>query len=582
MPLVGFIYLAYTKLEYAIEAFNIADDDDEINDLKSIVLEAVQDGLKCKRNLLDSLLGTVFLVDDLPKDVRDALQLTFKTPFPSLTPSSSPSTSTVQTTTSSAGKHERGPIVQDDGTHDYSDQDLETDVADHDIEMTKSNGTILETTDSIAVSFFDAQTVPDPAQRHERTRTYNKERTQDDFPDQVTEPSDDVEMTVHLLIEGQESLLVDEDDNAEDAPDQELEPYDVVAMVESNDAIQTVAVAAERPENRPIDEDDDTQDGSANQDHEADDVDDAVEIIESYDAVRETTGYIRVGRQPIQSHNPAVRTAPFFEVRCIISDRLNRLYKCVDIKLGTLAQAKLDSNFRDMEQLLLGSFAAHPNETSSRLCDYTGLPLFWSPGPFSISVEAVYLYASSDGQLGYHTPTNMALIMSFLNFVKKTQPPLVLPLLGAWQRSLAHPDFQERRSLCAWVFNAMTNTAILHKLFGGTLSHQRQISLWSQWEYDKLREVLQLLRAGEVTQTLTDADTDLTDLDAVPFDRTSWRTRDTTPGAHVHGNMILIAAKYGVAKSEFDYYFTLPAPNKQDRVFYPYHIPSRPRSEALS
>jgi hypothetical protein len=40
-----------------------------------------------------------------------------------------------------------------------------------------------------------------------------------------------------------------------------------------------------------------------------------------------------------------------------------------------------------------------------------------------------------------------------------------------------------------------------------------------------------------------------------------------------------IAKKYGLTSEEFDDYCTLPDPSSKDRVFYPYHVLSRPQAQ---
>lgn len=309
------------------------------------------------------------------------------------------------------------------------------------------------------------------------------------------------------------------------------------------------------------------------------------ETICTEDALSDSQELIRVGRQPIIAHGCVVHTAPRRQAVKLVKYRIRNVYKSVDRELATISWTKLDDNAALMQQYLLSSFQVRSNGGLSRRCDYTGLPLLWTSGPMSFSLEAVYPYASNDGQLGYHMPANVAFIMSFLNFAKKNFPALVLPLAGAWQRSLEHPDFEERRSLCAWVFNAMMNVAILHKLFGCSINnHEETSQLWSSWDSDKQRAVLECLRTGYFNQAFLSFFTGVSNEDLLCFD-IGGRERTLglqLPGsAFIYRNMVRIAARYGISEPDFEYYFTLPTPDGTNRVFYPYHILSRPRAKAF-
>ncbi|KAI8624273.1 hypothetical protein F5Y19DRAFT_491131 [Xylariaceae sp. FL1651] len=105
-----------------------------------------------------------------------------------------------------------------------------------------------------------------------------------------------------------------------------------------------------------------------------------------------------------------------------------------------------------------------------RLCDWTGVPLLFDSGPFFHSLEAAYYCATLVAEgvlrcLTYHAKANMFLVISFLNFVKRNQPPVVIPLLRQWLRVChSNKDFESIRPELLFLFNCFINASILHFL----------------------------------------------------------------------------------------------------------------------
>ncbi len=136
------------------------------------------------------------------------------------------------------------------------------------------------------------------------------------------------------------------------------------------------------------------------------------------------------------------------------------------------------------------------------VCDYTGSPLSWTPGPFARSVEAAYPFAIVKDKIAYHAPGNVYTTSMAANWVKKKHPILVLPLLGVWLRNHQEPDFQRRKAVWAWTYTAMSNVATMDKVFHLTLDHKPQIEKWNEWDQDKRETVLEHLRTGTYVPVL--------------------------------------------------------------------------------
>lgn len=146
---------------------------------------------------------------------------------------------------------------------------------------------------------------------------------------------------------------------------------------------------------------------------------------------------------------------------------------------------------------LENTLEAHDGETVTRLCDYSGVRLAWSPGPRSSSLESIYPFVVKGDRIAYHAHPNVCLIASSLNFAKKRHPAIFLPLVAEWLNIHdEEKDFTARKSRWAWVFNALSNVAILEYIFFLTSTHANQIKAWETWTEAQQKEVLEVLRSG--------------------------------------------------------------------------------------
>jgi hypothetical protein len=287
-------------------------------------------------------------------------------------------------------------------------------------------------------------------------------------------------------------------------------------------------------------------------------------------------GLTRIGPQPRQSHAEDIRSAP----REIIESRLNLflriVFKSTDKALGSRRET-LD----DVGSELLRSLVQHGESSVKRPCDYTGFDIVFTPGPRSMSVEAVYPYVYADDKLAYHAHPNVHIIMTFLNWLKGKHAIITLPLLAAFLAVPATPGFERQKAKSTWLYNALCNAATLERIFGlTTKSHALQIEMWSSWDRSKQEAVLEALRTGTSTRVLEQ-------------ELPSWSNRKLfTVGvsgqglvdakwAGIYDNLLSVAAAYGLTPHEFEYYCTVSSPtDTQARVFYPFHVLSRPQAEA--
>lgn len=74
-----------------------------------------------------------------------------------------------------------------------------------------------------------------------------------------------------------------------------------------------------------------------------------------------------------------------------------------------------------------------------------------------LSMEAIYPFAIGNRELLYHAPSNITLIHQTLNWLKRCDPIIVLPLLGLWLRTIQEPVFERRKATLYWTYTALLN-----------------------------------------------------------------------------------------------------------------------------
>ncbi|OPB39799.1 hypothetical protein A0O28_0096460 [Trichoderma guizhouense] len=233
---------------------------------------------------------------------------------------------------------------------------------------------------------------------------------------------------------------------------------------------------------------------------------------------------------------------------------------------------------------LIDSLQPHNGDMVTRVCDYTGTPLSWMPAPRAISLEAIHPFAiKENNRIAYHANPNVCFIATAVNFSKKRNSPLHPPLVASWFN--CHDDekmsFDKRKSQWAWTYNALSNVATMSHIFHLELPHEDQIKAWQQWTLEEHKEALEALRTGA---RLPIVDRLLSGLNS----RNLFRVSKDKPsdalasaieaGRAIYPILVHIGAQYGLTQYEFEYYLTIPSPRRLDRVFYPFHVLSRPQA----
>ncbi|RKK68401.1 hypothetical protein BFJ69_g13645 [Fusarium oxysporum] len=290
-------------------------------------------------------------------------------------------------------------------------------------------------------------------------------------------------------------------------------------------------------------------------------------------------GFTRVGPQPRKATTD-IWTAPRDFAEAHIKYNLASNHRLTDGHFPGADKGRLERS----STAIIGRFNLSYVEVNENwvkyLCDYTGHPLQWSGGPQSVSLESIYPVVIFEGLPAYHAPPNVCLIMQSLNWAKRQHPIITLPLVSTWLNTCEEPDFESRRSKLSWVFNALSNTATMSRVFGLQGKHKYQIDSWASYSQPKRRSILEALRTGVVNSELQAA--------IQRFGHQSLWVPDNrlpsskTSGPSIYRNLCRIATEsYYLTVSEFEYYCTLPAPGRgYKRVFYPFYSLSRPQAES--
>ncbi|KAM0201620.1 hypothetical protein ACHAPI_001666 [Fusarium lateritium] len=291
------------------------------------------------------------------------------------------------------------------------------------------------------------------------------------------------------------------------------------------------------------------------------------------DPVVEASGLIRVGPQPWEPQKWIV-SAPPKVARRIIGHRMTVRHEVTDRHIPGCDRQALTQERKDILKC---------NGYLSRVCDYTGLETSWTFGPHVFSIEAVYPFAVVNNRIAYHGNPNVHFVDNSINGAKRKYPAIFLPVVADWTHAIAEPDFEARKSRLSWGFNAFTNICILNKVFHLTKNHAQQAKQWKPWSLGKKRAVLEVLRTGCKTAVVDQelAKYETKDLFNTKGEVTSTqRSRYMDQGRSTYPAMLRIAQRYGLTKEDFEYHFTLPGRNERERVFYPYHVLSRPQALA--
>lgn len=299
----------------------------------------------------------------------------------------------------------------------------------------------------------------------------------------------------------------------------------------------------------------------------------------------EEDGLIRIGRQPLFAAKLDVRSAPERMADRWVQEVCMTAWRKKDSRLP---KAEIET-IEEAKGALKDSFQVADNGRFKRFCDYTGSELSWSNGPRSMSLEAIYPVANTRGHLGYHTSKNVGMVATTINLAKGQWPSVTLPLVAVWLNTHEVADFEEQKGLWSWCMNALMNTAMMSRLFRINNSHKYKMELWSSWDFSTQQDGLEVLRTGKRRPVLDEKLASSTSLiepcrDLIRNDGKFSPLRSEKRGEWTSLYEILetIAALYGLSKSEFKYYSTIPSPGRpRYPVFFPYHILARPQAIAL-
>lgn len=332
----------------------------------------------------------------------------------------------------------------------------------------------------------------------------------------------------------------------------------------------------------------------------ADTTDAEAQVAEDEEAVSKTVtepykdanGLIRIGPQPMRRQQ-IVPWTPFNVLKWKVRMGLVHAIKKDQAIYpdSVYLQNRAEMQREGLRALFLESVAEEDRSMVSRLCDYTGIDILWPPGPRALSIEAVYPFILKNGHLAYHSEPNVTGICAGLNYAKGNGGVLYTVLCGLWFRTIDDKalTFQERRAKCAWINNAMCNLAILVTCVRLERSRKDVFEeLGSHWTPFALRGFLETMRTGRLNEATTDiidryeeSTERLSLLAPSKFSRFPISFRSLKDGEKLLETLFEIGEKEGLRRDEFEFYLTIWAPDRDRRVFYPWHELSRPVAEEI-
>ena len=195
-----------------------------------------------------------------------------------------------------------------------------------------------------------------------------------------------------------------------------------------------------------------------------------------------------------------------------------------------------------------------------------------------MSLEAAYPFVRPGPglELRYHAAPNVYLVMKALNLVKGCYPIVGLPLLAVILRA----DLRTQQPQVAWAFNALCNTASLFRALRPSFHGKAaQFEDWEAMETSSQVACLEAMRTAAMPEQCRSSLGSPSALFQVGRDNAStarheyWDQRYST--------LQRIARAYGLDNDEFDFYLSVPTIRPGKRVFYPFHVLSRPLAESL-
>ncbi|KAI5458787.1 hypothetical protein BGZ63DRAFT_407169 [Mariannaea sp. PMI_226] len=291
--------------------------------------------------------------------------------------------------------------------------------------------------------------------------------------------------------------------------------------------------------------------------------------------VTEENGWIRIGPQPAGLGHD-IHSAPMSKANSLLKRKLRISGQNSDAKVPGTDSASVEEGCQRLMRELVATLTEHTNGSVKRLCDYTGREMSWAPGPKTVSLEA-------DGSLRYHAAPNAHLVMNGLNMVKRRYPIAILPLLAV----ILNANVDTQQSTIAWAFNALCNTASLHYSFKTVVSVKAtRFKNWAAWDEAKQRAMLEALRTVRKTPTVDEVlstPDQLFRVDAAPTQirQSSLIDGENSRWERQYPVLLRIAARYELNRNDFEFYLTIPLTGLNKRVFYPFHVLSRPQAQTI-
>lgn len=309
--------------------------------------------------------------------------------------------------------------------------------------------------------------------------------------------------------------------------------------------------------------------------------------------VVDADGYIRVGKQPYRPQQQ-IALAPQDRMLDLLKKRVARCLFRERRTFGRDQETEDDIRRRLLDMAISTMDLRDDEDHVGRTCDYTGTTLSWDGGPNCLSVEAVYPFCKSMSGLANHVIPNVAMIPHTLNMMKKNYGPLGLAIAAHWLRTStqSHPDFETQKSQLAWAYNASCNAMSLATDCGLPHIGALRMRMWARLDSALLMSTIETLRTGIRTDQFETACETMRNLRVPRPNFTSIGRRTNTSSLADRsqkrkGRLLLqtiarIALdRYGLAQQEFEALLTIPSPDASRRVFYPFHVLSRPQARAM-
>lgn len=200
-----------------------------------------------------------------------------------------------------------------------------------------------------------------------------------------------------------------------------------------------------------------------------------------------------------------------------------------------------------------------------------------------VSLEAIYPYVIKGDRVAYHANPTVCFIATSNNTAKKRHPAILLALIAAWFNSVEESDPEVRRTRQAWIYNAFCNVSSLKHIFHLTLSHSDQIKRWEKWLLEQQIEALEAMRTGTKSELVDELLSGLSEAELFHSSRkplAKASRKEIAAGPALLETLMAIGEKQGLSQEAFIANLTIEAPDRSDRIFYPFHGLSRPQATA--